>query len=176
MRMSLQRRLNTGFSLIEVLVTLIVVSTGLLGIAKMHAAVLSNTQVSRVRSLTALQAESLASAMRSNRGFWATGSKSFTASGTTIVDTAGVLNGTRDCSTNTCTTNQLAAYDTLQWATNLNSRFPGYTAAVSCAGTPVNCTVNISWQEKYVAINRSTAASAPAQQASTQNLTLYVQP
>src|SRR5204863_9281896 len=66
-------RFLAGFSLLEVLVTLIVIAIGLLGLAKTQAAAVSNTQVSRVRSLIALQAESLAGAMHGNRGYWAAG-------------------------------------------------------------------------------------------------------
>jgi len=173
-------RRNTGFSLIEVLVTLVVVAIGLLGLAKMQAAAISNTQVSRVRSLIALQTESLASALHGNRTYWAAGvaPATFSATGTTITDSTGVLTGTTDCTSSTCDNRQLAAYDVRQWVTNLSAHFPSYSATVNCsntAGTPVSCNINVSWTEKYVAINRSTAASAAAQ-TSTQTLTLYVEP
>src|SRR6266446_2556532 len=92
-------RRNTGFSLIEVLVTLVVVAIGLLGLAKMQAAAISNTQVSRVRSLIALQTESLASAMHGNRTYWAAGvaPATFSATGTTTTDSTGVLQATTHC-------------------------------------------------------------------------------
>jgi len=52
-----------GFSLVEVMIALIIISVGLLGIAKLEAVVLSSTGTSRLRALVALQAESLADAM-----------------------------------------------------------------------------------------------------------------
>jgi prepilin-type N-terminal cleavage/methylation domain-containing protein len=60
-----------GFSLIEVLVALIVVSVGLLGIAKMQAVAYSSTGVASKRSLAAIEAASLASSMHANRAYWA---------------------------------------------------------------------------------------------------------
>jgi len=60
-----------GFSLIEVMVAVIVICVGMLGIAKMQALSLSNTTTARLRSLAAIEAASLASAMHSNRQYWA---------------------------------------------------------------------------------------------------------
>jgi type IV pilus assembly protein PilV len=169
---------SSGFSLIEVLVTFVIVAVGLLGLAKTQAASIANTQISRARSLIALQAESLASSMRGNRGYWASGptAPAFTATGTTVVDTSGVLTGTTDCSTITCTPAQLAAHDVQSWIQGLNSHFPSYSATVTCnAGVPLTCSIAVTWSEKYIAINRSTAASSPLQ-ASTQSFTLLVEP
>jgi len=174
----------TGFSMIEVLVTMLVVSLGLLGIAKMQAAAISNTQVARVRSLIALQAGSLASFMHGNPGYWAAGlaPATFTATGATITDATGVLTATSpDCASAAsapCTPAQLAAHDVRDWVANFNAQFPSYTATVNCTtatGSPVSCNINLTWVENYIAINRSTAAVSGAQTA-TQSFTLYVQP
>src|SRR5579871_1527755 len=60
-----------GFSLIEVMVALIVLSVGLLGIARMQTLALSSTNVASKRSLAAIEAASLAASMHENRGYWA---------------------------------------------------------------------------------------------------------
>jgi type IV pilus assembly protein PilV len=60
-----------GFSLVEVMVAVVVICVGLLGIAKMQAMAVSNTNMSRQRSLAAIEAASIASAMHSNREYWA---------------------------------------------------------------------------------------------------------
>lgn len=169
-----------GFSMVEVLVTIAIISTALIGVAKMQAAAVSNTQVARVRSLIALQAGSLASSMHGNPGYWASGlaPATFSATGTTITEASGVLTATTSCTSGTCTPAQLAAYDVQSWVSNINSHFPSYTATVNCTtatGAPVSCNINLSWTEKYIAINRSTAASAAAQ-TSTQGFSLYVEP
>ncbi len=61
-----------GFSLIEVMVAVLVISIGLLGIAKMQALSLSNTSNSRLRALAAVESGSIASAMQADRGYWTT--------------------------------------------------------------------------------------------------------
>ena len=52
------------------MVAVVVICIGLLGIAKMQAMALSNTSMSRQRSLAAIEAASFASAMHSNRAYW----------------------------------------------------------------------------------------------------------
>jgi len=59
-----------GFSLIEVLVALLVISIGLLGIAKMQALALANTNGGRLRALAAIEAASLAATMQAERNYW----------------------------------------------------------------------------------------------------------
>jgi len=53
------------------MVAVVVICIGLLGIAKMQAMSLSNTNMSRQRSMAAIQAASIASSMHSNRQYWA---------------------------------------------------------------------------------------------------------
>ena len=167
-----------GFSLIEVLVTWVLIATGVLGMAKMQATALSSTQTARVRSLIALQAGSLAAAMRANPAYWAAGKApaSFSAAGTHISDPSGVLDDAVACATTLCTPAQLAAHDVQNWVATINAHFPSYTATVNCSTTaPVNCDIHLSWNEKQVAVQRSGAASA-AVQASTQRFALHVLP
>jgi type IV pilus assembly protein PilV len=171
---------HQGFSMIEVMITLVVMTFGLLGVVKMQTAALANTQLARVRSLVALQAGSMAAAMHGNP-FWSSGSApaSFSASGATITDASGQLNQTVNCATSACTPAQLAAADVQSWVAGLNARFPSYTAQISCvssAATSANCIIKLTWAEKYVAVNRSTSLAAGAVQTSTQQFNLYVTP
>jgi type IV pilus assembly protein PilV len=175
------KRQATGFTMIEVLVAVVVAGVGLLGLAKLQAASISNTQVARGRSLVAFQLESLAAAMHGNDAFWSSTAvpASFSMAGTTVTDASGVLNATPpNCQSSSCSAAQLAAYDVQGWAAAMNTHFPGYAAGVTCslptgtpATTPVSCALTASWQESYKALNQSTVG-----QTATQSLTLYVQP
>jgi type IV pilus assembly protein PilV len=186
-------RAARGFSLIEVLVALIVVSIGLLGIAKMQAIAYSSTGVASKRSLAAIEAASLASSMHADRAYWSvpgTAALNTTVNGTAITSTDPGLSGGGNCAlggTVPCTPNQLAAYDMQSWATALKALLPSDQATIVCqstaAPTPVTCTVTITWTENLVAVNsqevtaanQAAAANSPAA-LQLPSYTLYIEP
>jgi len=166
-----------GFSLIEVLIAVLVVAIGLLGFAKMQALAVGSTRSSGTRAIVALQTSALAAAMRANEAYWAAGlaPATFTVNGAVLSDST--LNGFAvNCTSGACTPAQMAAFDLKNWGTSLLALFPSSGGTVSCStvvGSPVTCTITVSWSEKTVAINAATAAgSAPR----TLNYTLLVQP
>ena len=170
-----------GFSLVEVMVALVVISVGLLGIAKMQALAYASTSTAGMRSLAAIEAASLASAMRANRRYWAAGAApvAITITGTTISDatlaaTATAPNYCTPAGTVPCSPATLAAFDLHRWAAALSALLPNSTATVSCptAVTPISCTIQVNWDEKLVAINSQGAG--PAMQAPTY--VLHVEP
>ena len=166
--------------MIEVLVTMVIVSIGLLGFAKMQAAVLSSTQAARVRSLVALQVNSLASAMYGNRSYWSSDAApaGFTSASGSVEDASGVLTAAVDCRAANCTPAQMAAYDVQTWAGNLQAHFPTYAAVVACdppGASPARCSIDVTWDETTVAMNRSVVAESSAMTARRQ-FTLLVEP
>lgn len=175
------RARSRGFSLVEVMVALVVVSIGLLGLAKMESLALSSTSVAGSRALAAIEASSLASAMHANPGYWAAGVAP--ASTTVYYDSTPTLQisdtGLATAATcytagsGSCTPAQMAAYDVQQWANDLKSVLPAPFATITCstAGFPVTCTVTIQWAENAVAGNaqQTVALAAPT-------YTLFVQP
>jgi type IV pilus assembly protein PilV len=170
-----------GFSLVEVMVALVVVSIGLLGLAKMESLALSSTSVAGSRALAAIQAASMASAMHANPSYWGAGLAP--ASTTIYYDTTPALqisdpglNTAATCltaGTGSCTPAQMAAYDVQQWAAALKQVLPAPFATIVCNtnGFPVTCTVTIQWAENAVAGNaqQTVALAAPT-------YTLFVQP
>uniref|UniRef100_E6PLK4 Putative type-4 fimbrial biogenesis PilV transmembrane protein n=1 Tax=mine drainage metagenome TaxID=410659 RepID=E6PLK4_9ZZZZ len=173
-------KFQSGFSLIEVLIALLVIAIGLLGIAGMQALALSNTSTARQRSLAAIQAASMGSMMRANRGYWesassvdvtVTGSLSGTSWSSTTLSGSVSSQGT-DCETSVCSAPlQMAAYDLQSWGLSIAQQLPNGTGRVQCAaGNPVSCQVSVSWSEKTVALNGAPGSSA------TQTYTLLVQP
>lgn len=181
-------RAARGFSLLEVMVSIIVICVGLLGIAKLQALSLSNTTTSRLRALAAIQAASLASAMHSNRQYWfntAPTSVTVTATSTTATiastDAGLQTQATTDLTSNPtgaspsaacvgtsgggsqCNALPLAAFDLSRWAVSLGALLPGPSATISCpaANIPVSCTILITWTERAVGINAQETAAAP---------------
>ena len=181
----LSKHSQPGFTLLEVMVALVVLSVGLLGVVKLEAVAYSSTNVASKRSLAALEAASLAASMHVNRGYW----NSPDVSGATVTVTNGAATVTAsapllaagiaaapNCTSTAlpCVPVNMAAYDLAQWATslqalllNLNSK-----ATISCGtSTPASCMINIKWNENTVATNaqETVALAGPS-------YTLYVEP
>jgi type IV pilus assembly protein PilV len=178
-----------GFSLIEVLVSLVVVSVGLLGIAKMQALAFSSTGVASKRSLAAIEATSLASSMSANRAYWAanTVAANTTVTGNVVAssDPALAAAPASQCLNVFCSPSQLAANDVKQWANKVQPLLTNDTATIVCAAaqTPVNCVITMRWTENQVAVNNQLAAAATAAAAAgtpaqlqVPTYILYVQP
>lgn len=172
-------RRHHGFTLIEVMIALLLTGAGLLGIAKIQAMIISVTKDSGTRSLIATQVGSLASSMHANPAFWAAAGVPalVTASGTTVTDSTHTLDSgaVSDC-TMACTPAKLASSDLANWVADMNNQFPGYTAKITCSTTvPVDCSVYVTWLEKMVAINQTTA-TGPSNQVSAESFSVYVKP
>jgi type IV pilus assembly protein PilV len=165
------------------MVALVVVSIGLLGLAKMESLALSSTSVAGSRSIAALQASSLAAAMHANPGYWAAGvapaSTSISYIGGVLTITDPGLATAATCLTagaTSCVPGAMAAYDVQQWAAAVKSVLPGYLATVNCTitlGIPVTCTIQIQWSEGAVAGNSAQTNMAGLNQPT---YTLFVQP
>jgi type IV pilus assembly protein PilV len=154
----------SGFSLVEVMVAVVVICIGLLGIAKMQAMAVSTTNMSRQRSLAAIEAASIAASMHSNREYWAQFSTPFwinitSGAGAVPVVTStdpallaqtvtnlavppplkscvGTNNGIAVCSPAGAGTNaSLAAFDVARWYETLAGLLPTpVTALINCPG------------------------------------------
>jgi type IV pilus assembly protein PilV len=169
-----------GFSLVEVMVAVLVISVGLLGIAKMQALALSSTGTARMRSIAALEAASLASAMHADRAYWSAITKIQTVNVTaatssiaptdaTLVAPTGLCTFSASTTTPCATSAALAAVDLTYWAQDLNKTLPqNATGLITCsAGTataPVYCTIELDWTENVVALNTSTSTTATTAQ------------
>ncbi|WP_296892197.1 type IV pilus modification protein PilV [Thiobacillus sp.] len=173
---------QAGFTLLEVLIALLVISIGLLGIAGMQALAINNTSIARVQSLAALQAASLASAMQANEAYWTNGSLANTNVNGAVLSDA-ILNGQAvDCRAAACTPVQMAGWDLKQWGGELAQMLPGGNGRVICTqvvGTPITCAISVIWQEKNVALNAATGTEAGALATGTaqqQTYSMVVQP
>jgi type IV pilus assembly protein PilV len=173
-----------GFSMVEVLVSLIIIAVGMLGLAKIQALAYASTGVASQQSIAALEAASLASAMRADRNYWSavTTPFSYSAPGTGAPTTTdSTLTNAYVCTSGganaPCTPAQLAAVDVQSWVTTINATLPNPTATISCpavvtAGTPIGCTIQVTWQEENVALNSNSVGNT----LTAPTYTLYVVP
>lgn len=129
-----------GFTLIEILIAIVVVSVGILGVAAMQTLGVRYTQNSYMLSIATQQAQDMAERIRSNPAEMFN-----TASGyyNTITSAFG---GTKpDCITTTCTSVQRAQLDHAEW-TAKNTALFGQSGTVARVGGS-SFQINISWND-----------------------------
>jgi len=187
------RSTQHGFTIIEVMVALVVMSIGLLGIAKMQALSVASTSTSRLRSLAAYEAAGMASAMRANRAYWSAaslakpvnisgGTSSSTDSTLSAAITAVGLGSVDYCVSGggaPCKPATMAANDLQSWAAELNALLPNSTAVITCPTltVPPTCTIQITWNENAVSMNKQSAAvTSTTANFRLPTYVLYVQP
>ena len=160
-----------GFTLLEILVALVIVSIGLLGLAGMQAVAINNTTTARLRSIAAIDAASLAAMMHANPAYWRNISGTVTQSN---IPAAG------SCASSTCTASQVAGYDVAQWQSVLSANqiaLPSASGTFTCNSSvtaPPVCTITISWQEKMMAANLTGTTASSAYTTATYQM--VVQP
>ena len=122
-----------GMSLIEVLVSVLVLSLGLLGIAAMQSMALRGGQSSLESSQAVMQASSIFESMRSNR------------------NNAASYNIGKTCDASTITGVTLAENDLKAWLTSMKTTIGGSaTDTTTCgqiSGCPADCAVTIFWDD-----------------------------
>ena len=143
-----------------------------------------------LRSLVALQASGLAASMHANRNYWAAGAAPvpLTVTGLTIGD-ATLQGDTTDCKKGSgatpCLPATLAAFDLHRYALALNSMMPGSNpiTTITCPALPlpISCTIQVTWGEHAVSINKESAAATVQSKSATPGTfaptyTLYVEP
>lgn len=134
-----QRARNQGFSLIEVLVALLVLSIGLLGLAMLQVQGMRANSDAYLRTQATIIAYDLIDRMRINNVAAQTGA--YTASAAPI----GVTNceTTGGCQLAT----DRAKWDLVNWYGELANTLPGYQATVS-APSGNKITITISWTQR----------------------------
>jgi type IV pilus assembly protein PilV len=176
-----------GFSLIEVLVALIIIGVGMLGIAKIQALAYAGTGTASLRSLAAIEAGSLASSMRANRGYWTVAPTPLTINVTTTMTASdGSLTTAANCLSPApaCTPAQVAGYDLTNWVTALNTLLPSVTGTVNCPTPipvggytpPIGCTIQLTWYERNIGVNAQSQVNAQGTAIPPQFYTVYVEP
>lgn len=138
-----RRAVHAGFSLLEVLVAIVVLSIGLLGLAGLQFSALRGNNQSYERSQAHILAGQIADAMRANRV--AAGAGAFT------IDTDDDPVATVSCAPGPCTRDQAALFALASWHDRLTAELPGGTARITCSTAPcqqgVFHTVSIIWNE-----------------------------
>jgi type IV pilus assembly protein PilV len=132
---------SKGFSLVEVLVALLVISIGMLGLAALYVETLRLNRTAIYRTQAVTLASDMAERIRANTG----GAAGYAG--------AGADSGCNDgaAAAVECTVAQMAAQDIFDWQQAAQTLLPGGTATIGVVaaggGTPNVFTLTITWTE-----------------------------
>ena len=142
---------SRGFSLIEVLIALVVLSVGLLGLAAMQAEGLRTTSVAQQRYQAVRLAGDIADRMRANIA-GATDDDYVIAAGASAAGGASsncsdsVSGGSASDASN-CTSAQMAAYDLFLWRDDLQTYLPSGTGSVTRLSA-LRYSITVTWSKR----------------------------
>ncbi len=136
---------SRGFTIIEVLVAMVILSVGVLGLGVLQLTALQNTQGGYLRSQATILAYDIVDSMRANIPAVTGGDYriTFAAETPAAFDCYGLEVD--------CATNQMASADLNRWRTVLANYLPagnGQVGTVSIGGT-TQVTVVITWVDPY---------------------------
>ena len=155
-----------GFTLIEVMIAMLVMSLGLLGIAATLVTAMHSATSNYLKQQAVQTTYDMADRMRSN--FKAASTPN--SSNPYIVALTPPAAGTPspDCSATTCTPANMAAYDVWQWQTALKNDLPGGLGSISVVPDPATntraqVTITVQWSDQpaQATFNNPATAATP---------------
>lgn len=155
-----------GFSLIEAMVALFVLTIGVLGAAGLQAQAMRSGSVAAQRMFVTMKTQELMDRIRANAGNIRLtysvdpvankmlANETLVSDVGTLYDAAGPTDG--GCNSgNICTSAGMVAHDIFMWQNALNDFLPGnpnYTVSVDA---DLNVTLSVSWDERGITQNYS---------------------
>ncbi len=150
-----------GVSLIEVLVSIVIASIGLLALAGVNASAVRYTKMSQYRATATQLVNDIGERMRANKQGFINGSYDFTINfagqAAKPVLSAGEL---CDLPSSSCDAAQIANLDLKQWRILVRDQLPEGTVFLSRLATEVSANVWVVWRDPAVANNDEAPALA----------------
>ncbi len=141
---------HRGFTLIEVMIAMLVLSLGLLGIAGTLVATLHSATSNYLKQQAVQTSYDIADRMRSNMlvASMPNNSNPYIASLSPPSPTAP----TPDCTNTACTAANMATYDVWQWQTNVKDSLPGGLGSIAVKPDPTGnkavVTITVQWSDQ----------------------------
>ncbi|MGH8279473.1 MAG: type IV pilus modification protein PilV [Gammaproteobacteria bacterium] len=157
------RRSAAGFSLLEVLISLVVLSVGLLSVAALMSTTLKSNDSAYMRTQAEVEAYNILDRMRANNAAVAAGHYIYTMPG--APSDANRPSTTCTGATAGCSSADLADYDLSQWQHDLAKRLPAGRGSIVTSpianGTGIKVTVTVLWNDSR-ASHALNGAAAPS--------------
>ncbi len=130
---------NAGFTMIEVLITMVILSVGLLGLAGMQANGLKSNHLAYMRSQATLLAYDMSDRMRANMAGVTAGNYN------SLSGAPPAYPPTTNCDAVTCTPADMAIYDYANWDFELDDKLPKGEGKIAVASGIF--TITVMWDD-----------------------------
>jgi len=132
-----------GFSMLEILITLVIVAIALLGTAGLQINAMRVNKGGQFRTQAIFLASDMAERMEANRAEAVLGTYAVAA-------TSAVAAAAADCSAAACSSANLASWDINQWGTAISNVLPqpNWSITQTVAGNPSTYSILISWTDR----------------------------
>ncbi len=130
-----KRYFQQGVGLMEVLVSLLVITIGVLGMAGLQGRSLQYNQVAYLHSQAAVLATDMLDRIRVNRSLAQTSDSYQVSAEDAVFTVCSEENYPENCESNSCSPVQLAAWDIQQWKFRLSCQLPGTEGVVNYQDT-----------------------------------------
>lgn len=135
----MNKKIHKGFTLIEVLVTIVILALGLLGLASLQSYGLRTNHSAYLRSQATMLAYDIVDRMRVNRDEARNGGYDI-AIGTTATSPTNCASVAVSC-----TPAQIRQFDLAQWENSVNTLLPSGDGAITRAGSVI--TITVRWDD-----------------------------
>jgi type IV pilus assembly protein PilV len=134
-------RAQRGFSMLEILITLFLLTMWLLASAGVQSSSLQFTKAAAFRTQAVYLATELAERMQANKTAAVAGS---------YVYSGGTISSSTDCTTALCSSSNLATFDLAEWTGRVTAALPNATISITTAGAanPITYTIVVSWTDR----------------------------
>ena len=160
------RSASSGFSIMEILVTLFVLAAGLLGTAALQALALKTNQGGQLRTQAVILGLDILERIEANNPAAVAGKYAVSP----LPAAAG-----KNCYAAPCLPDEFATYGLVQFKNRLEAQLPGATATIVVTGAgPFTYTVQIDWVERITKSSGTTVATTATTTASTESFSYRV--
>lgn len=164
-------RVQRGFSMLEVLITMVIIATALFGTAGLQLYAMRYGQSGQFRSQAVFLASDIAERMDANK----LAAVNFGSYDLPLTSTPGTQSV--NCASSDCSEPQLAAWDLIDWGNAVHRLLPEASWQVTqiAVGNPSTYQIVINWTDRRSNTQYATAGTGEAF-AFTTTRTLYVPP
>jgi type IV pilus assembly protein PilV len=143
---------QSGVSLIEVLISIVISAIGILALVGVNAASIRYTKMSQYRGTATMLAGDLGERMRANKAGFTAGNYDFNVTDFSGQEAVATLpNQLCNASATTCTAAQIAALDIAQWRILVRSQLPEGSVFIQRDAARSGADVFVAWRDPAVA-------------------------